>query len=231
MKLAVTSLLFFMALVACSENKSSTKEDINEESETENLEHYFLDITGKKITYDNQDKDEFKVEQNLFVADSSFGVFSDENYLRAAEYAKNNSTTVFLIYDIKMKGYGKNEFKPLFLIQQPTDLLGTIELDQGYSTESGSKYLRVIQKFSNGSLDRNILNFTIKDDNTYNLLSKERIKTQTSGHFESGIGYCIDTVNKAINEDEDTSLNEIHFTYAFYHTKNNWVCNQSINNS
>lgn len=89
------------------------------------------------------------------------------------------------------------------------------EIDQGrMRNNSDMKFLRILRKQS-GTLNVMCINFICAKDGSWQVLSKERIITDSRTH--ETIGYCIDTINKQYNVSYDLERpkNEINFKGHF----------------
>nr|WP_314560037.1 hypothetical protein [uncultured Capnocytophaga sp.] len=96
----------------------------------EREKYYEIDVFG------DSKKELFLVEDKLFVGDSCFGTFSEENYQKAYQYYLNTKEDVsmYLIYEIKIQDDKTKNFITLWEVcEYNPETFRRIVLDQDYT--------------------------------------------------------------------------------------------------
>ena len=228
MKIASLNLILLVLIVySCEENPRVINTFQNKNS---SFISYEIDTAfySFNIMF-NETKDTFAVVRDLYVSDSSFGIFNPDNLQKAIDFctkSKIEFDRIYLRYFISIQE--QNHLKQLWFINYPNyDILYYPVLEEGIADKpvpnepnksfEDYHYLRVIDK-NKSSLDMKCLNFRY-NHNLWTLISKEILTSDTIFPTK----YCIDTTSKHINGEGASGLaNYIDFFGAF--SRNYWDC-------
>jgi hypothetical protein len=227
--LTIISLIF----ISCNRNnniKELVQKNIPVIDYDKDTVVYRIDVKDDNI--EKRNNETFYVVRNLYANNISLGSYSQEKEHSVFNiYRSNDTINLYLKFSVFIKE--KNRLLKLWDIDTPnTDNIEYPILEQGATVNEHKKkndlksvytyrynILRIKSK-RDAYPDFECLNFRLNKDNSWALISKEKLNTT----IPPINGYCIDTISKNLNYLVKKQKNIIIFHHAFDSANKTWYC-------